>query len=246
MANHENEFITRQTQKRLISDITYIYKNPLNDQGIYYIHDDSNMLKGYAMIIGPKKTPYEDGFYFFEFSFPYDYPVNPPKVTFLNQDSKIRFNPNLYRNGKVCLSILNTWKGEGWTSCQTIHSILVTLVSILNETPLLNEPGITETHRDYNNYNLCIEYENMNLSIVNILLNQTKQYPLPFIRFAEEHILKYKDDILEKIQRLCVKYPEPMKIHIPIYRMDSTIYYCNLLNKMNKLFDKLESDNDNE
>ena len=106
----KKKFITTQTQKRLISDITNLYKNPLNEQGIYYIHDDENMLKGHAMIIGPQDTPYEDGMYFFEFTFPYDYPINPPKVIFLNCDGKTRFNPNLYRNGKVCLSVLNTWR----------------------------------------------------------------------------------------------------------------------------------------
>ena len=55
-----------------------------------------------------------------------------------------RFNPNFYRNGKVCLSILNTWEGEKWSSCQSIRSILITLQMTMNETPLLNEPGIHE------------------------------------------------------------------------------------------------------
>ena len=149
----KKEFITKQTQKRLISDITNLYKNPLNEQGIFYIHDDENMMKGHAMIIGPPDTPYEDGMYFFEFNFPYDYPINPPKVVFLNNNGHTRFNPNLYRNGKVCLSILNTWRGEGWTSCQTIRSVLLTLVTVLNEKPLLNEPGVRDNDIEIKTYN---------------------------------------------------------------------------------------------
>lgn len=39
-------------------------KNPLTEQGIHYIHDEGNMFKGTAMIIGPSDTPYADGFYF--------------------------------------------------------------------------------------------------------------------------------------------------------------------------------------
>ena len=106
-----------------------------------------NIFKGYAMIIGPSDTPYQDGFYFFEFNFPYDYPHSPPVLTFLSNGDNIRFNPNLYRNGKVCISLLNTWKGDQWTSCQSISSILLTLC-ILNENPLLNEPGITESNSE--------------------------------------------------------------------------------------------------
>ena len=49
-------------------------------------------------------------------------------LNYLTNDGKTRFNPNLYRNGKVCISLLNTWKGEQWTSCQTIESILLSLV----------------------------------------------------------------------------------------------------------------------
>ena len=64
-------------------------------------------------------------------------------------DGATRFHPNLYRNGKVCLSILNTWKGEQWTSCQTIRSILLTLITLFHNKPLLNEPGFTEKSSDF-------------------------------------------------------------------------------------------------
>lgn len=242
MASTNDTFITLQTKKRIINDISYLYKNPLNNQGIFYIHDDLDMLKGYAMIIGPKDTPYENGFYFFEFIFPSDYPLNPPKLNFLNKHEQIRFNPNLYRNGKVCLSILNTWKGEGWTSCQTISSVLLTLVTILNEKPLLNEPGIKEHHRDFINYNLCIQYENFNYSIADILLRK-QNFLVPFIRFAEEHTLKNKENILKKVQDLSIKYQEVKKIYIDLYSMPCTVNYVKLFEKINHMFIKLESSN---
>ena len=46
---------------------------------------------------------------------------------------------NLYKNGKVCISLLNTWQGEQWSSCQNISTILLNLVALLNNTPLLND-----------------------------------------------------------------------------------------------------------
>ena len=96
------KFVSIQTQKRLLRDVADIMKNNLASQGIYYIHDEENILKGYAMIFGPKDTPYENGVYFFDFNFPSNYPYSPPKLTYLTNNGTTRFNPNLYRNGKVC------------------------------------------------------------------------------------------------------------------------------------------------
>ena len=62
-------FISKETINRLLKDVKQIIKNPLTENGIYYIHDDTDMLKGYAMIVGPSDTPYFGGFYFFEFVF---------------------------------------------------------------------------------------------------------------------------------------------------------------------------------
>jgi len=45
----KNIIITRSTQKRLICDLRDLMRNPLADQGIYYSHDDNNMLKGLAL-----------------------------------------------------------------------------------------------------------------------------------------------------------------------------------------------------
>lgn len=53
--------ITRETTMRLASDVRDIYKHPLHSEGIYYEHDESDLLKGYAMIIGPEDTPYSGG-----------------------------------------------------------------------------------------------------------------------------------------------------------------------------------------
>ena len=63
-------------------------------------------------MIGPDNTPYSYGFYLFNIFIPEEYPFKPPTVKIYTQnENKTRFNPNLYVNGKVCLSILNTWTG---------------------------------------------------------------------------------------------------------------------------------------
>ena len=149
MSNNEVMPIINTCVKRIIKDITEIIKSPLEPEGIYYKHDDNNILLGYALIIGPNNTLYKYGFYFFKFEFPNNYPNSPPKVTFLTNMNNIRFHPNLYRNGKCCLSLLNTWSGEQWSACQSIKTILLNLLILFDNKPLLHEPGILESHRDF-------------------------------------------------------------------------------------------------
>lgn len=164
--------INNNTIKRIAKDVKYIINNEhsLSLENIYYKHDDENIMKGYALIIGQKNTPYGYGYYFFEFNFPDNYPFSPPLVRYLTNDGTMRFNPNLYTNGKVCLSLLNTWSGESWTSCQTINSVLLTLSIVLCENPLLNEPGVQENNNDaIEKYNYLVTYKNVEFSICKII-----------------------------------------------------------------------------
>jgi ubiquitin-conjugating enzyme E2 Z len=195
--------ISKETVTRLLKDVRNITKNPLNDNGIYYQHDDTDMMKGYAMIEGPTDTPYFSGFYFFEIAYPTDYPHSPPVLKFCTNGDGIRFNPNLYTNGKVCISLLNTWRGEQWTSCQTISTVLLTLCTLLCEEPFLNEPGITEFHQDYKNYHKIIEFKNIDIAIVKMMQKDDK-YFLPqfeiFCPIMKEIFQKNKDKIKEILE----------------------------------------------
>ena len=163
--------INNATIKRIAKDVKYIMANgaSLSSENIYYKHDEENIMKGYALIIGQHDTPYGYGYYFFEFKFPHNYPFSPPEVRYLTNDGTMRFNPNLYTNGKVCLSVLNTWAGESWTACQTIYSILFTLSTVLCASPLLNEPGIREDHNDVHKYNYLVTYKNVEFAIVKVV-----------------------------------------------------------------------------
>ena len=80
-----------------------------------------------VLIIGPKDTPYEKGAYFFDIKFAPDHPFKSPVAKFLTSDNKVRFNPNLYINGKVCLSILGTWSGPSWTPLIRMETLFLTI-----------------------------------------------------------------------------------------------------------------------
>jgi ubiquitin-conjugating enzyme E2 Z len=229
-------FISKDTFQRLLKDVRYLIKNPLTEQGIYYIHDDSDMMKGYAMIIGPSETPYFGGFYFFEFTYPIDYPHSPPKVNYYTNGNKIRFNPNLYTCGKVCISLLNTWRGEQWTSCQTISTVLLTLCTLLCSNPLLNEPGVTKNHHDIEPYNEIIEYSNIDIAICDIV-SKKKDIYMPFFEnfypYIKENFNKNYDKLIEFTKKKIDKIQNPKNFVTSYYNMNVYINYSFILEKLN-------------
>lgn len=234
-------FITKETITRLLKDVKQILKNPLTDQGIYYIHDEEDILKGYALIIGPSDTPYFGGYYFFELSYPTDYPFSPPKVKYCTNGNNVRFNPNLYVCGKVCVSLLNTWRGEQWTSCQSISTILLTLCTLLCKDPLLNEPGVTENHADMNNYNEIIEFSNLNIAICDILYKKEGIY-LPFFEsfylFIKENFIKNYDKLLEFAEKKNTEFNTEFNSEAQIFR--TRFYSMNINVNYKKVIEKLK------
>ena len=249
--------INNNAIKRIANDVKYIINNgaSLSSENIYYKHDEENIMKGYALIVGQRDTPYGYGYYFFEFIFPSNYPFEPPEVHYLTNDGSMRFNPNLYTNGKVCLSILNTWAGESWTACQTIYSLLLTLSSILCVNPLLNEPGIKEDHNDVIKYNYLVTYKNIEFAIikvvnivcfneVNTLSKATISVMRKFKTIIIETFVSNKEKILDFINANRITYENLIndttidnknsnklqKLYISVYNLKYDLEYDKLRN----------------
>ena len=235
-------FISKETTMRLLKDVKYIIKNPLTENGIYYVHDDADMMKGYALIIGPSDTPYFGGNYFFEFTYPYDYPHSPPKVKYCTNGNDIRFNPNLYKCGKVCVSLLNTWRGDQWTSCQSISTVLLTLCTLLCKNPLLNEPGVHKSHNDMNSYNEIIEFSNLDVAICDIITKKPGVYMNffeYFYSFIKENFNKnYENLLIIAKNKLQNDFKECKLLKTQFYSMNVNINYEKVIQKLmdSKLF----------
>jgi len=97
-----------------------------------------------AVIHGPRNTPYEGGLFFFDFQLPAEYPAAPPAAHYISFCSD-RLNPNLYEDGKVCVSLLGTWQGRGsetWSAGSNLLQLLVSIQGlILVREPYFNEAG---------------------------------------------------------------------------------------------------------
>jgi baculoviral IAP repeat-containing protein 6 len=65
---------------------------------------------------------------------PTTFPAGPPKINLQTTGAgQVRFNPNLYNCGKVCLSLLGTWQGgahgkENWDA--KVSSLWQVFVSV--------------------------------------------------------------------------------------------------------------------
>eukprot|EP00102_Acyrthosiphon_pisum_P022765 XP_016659975.1 PREDICTED: (E3-independent) E2 ubiquitin-conjugating enzyme UBE2O-like [Acyrthosiphon pisum] len=91
------------------------------------------------MIRGPEKTPYAGGLFLFDVKIPPTYPIQPPLCHYYSYCDD-RLNPNLYEDGKVCLSLLGTCFGHGVELCSPNDSNLLQLLVSIQGLILVREP----------------------------------------------------------------------------------------------------------
>ncbi|CAO2198782.1 unnamed protein product [Urochloa humidicola] len=154
-----------------------------------------------AVIIGASGTPYQDGLFFFDFHLPPEYPQVPPSAYY--HSGGLRVNPNLYVDGKVCLSLLNTWTGRGnevWDpSSSSILQVLVSLQGlVLNEKPYFNEAGYEKQVGTVEGEKNAVPYnENTYLLSLKSMLYILRRPPMHFEDFVKSHFQKRGHYILK-------------------------------------------------
>jgi ubiquitin-conjugating enzyme E2 O len=102
-----------------------------------------------TLILGPADTPYESAPFLIDLYLPPNYPAVPPVAHFHSWTSGLgRINPNLYEEGKICLSLLGTWPGRGkgeadtWTEKANLLQVMLSLMGLVLVTkPFYNEAG---------------------------------------------------------------------------------------------------------
>tara|TARA_B110000858_G_scaffold101173_2_gene116213 strand:+ start:107 stop:799 length:693 start_codon:yes stop_codon:yes gene_type:complete len=220
--------------KRIMNiDMKRILSSDLNSNGIFIEFDETDILKAKALIIGPKDTIYDNAYLFFTIEFPKNYPFSPPILTYKSQN-KVRIHPNIYVNGKVCLSILGTWSGPSWTHTMDITTVLLTIQSLLDNNPLANEPGyekISGNNLIYENYNKIIRYN----TIDSLIVDRINTEFLDFDIFKNTMIEYFKKNNLYINDTIEINKNIKENIKIGIYRIDISIDYEYLKIKYDKL-----------
>ncbi|XP_058811824.1 baculoviral IAP repeat-containing protein 6 isoform X3 [Topomyia yanbarensis] len=207
--------------KRLAQEtVTLSTSLPLSYSSSVFVRCDTDRLDIMKVLItGPAETPYANGCFEFDVYFPPDYPNSPMMINLETTGrNTVRFNPNLYNDGKVCLSVLNTWHGrpeEKWNAhTSSFLQVLVSIQSlILVPEPYFNEPGFerswgtpsgTHSSREYNSniYQACVRYA---------MLEQLKN-PCPcFKEVIHTHFWLKRNEICAQIEDWIAELSKPLQ-----------------------------------
>ena len=153
--------------RRLASEIAGFKEDPL--PGVNVWPDENYATLVHALVRGPEGTPYEGGLFHFVLYAKANYPHEAPLARLMTTgQGTVRFNPQFYTSGKVCLSILHTWPGPGWNPSFTLRVVLLQLQALMNDQPALNEPGvmIMSNPEDYNAY---LRHETLRVAVLGLL-----------------------------------------------------------------------------
>lgn len=231
--------MANQISKRLLADISELQQPLYSDSGIFYIPTESNTFEGVACVFGPQDSPYEDCPMLYRFELPKTFPFDSPKVTFHTHNGYTRFHPNMYVDGKCCLSILGTWSGPPWASTMRISTILVTLQSLMDNDPLRHEPGYATGTREESckMYKYAVEVACMRYCLDRVEeLQKGKSLPTPLQPFQAQFVARIPGMLERFIKRLESRIQEGDKQSTAIpYGMNVQTNYSQMLARVKQL-----------
>jgi len=212
-----NTPLTPKTQKRIVNELSILQQSLVIDENasIFCCVSNTDISHLQFAITGPSDTPYEGGVFVFDMFLHSGFPTSPPVVTFLNTGNK-RMNPNLYAEGKVCLSILGTWQGhegEVWNEkTSTLLQVVMSIMSqILIDQPYFNEPGHARSYGTKNGEDANKAYNNhvryfVLCHAVNDLLTKPNTYPV-FKDMIVNHFRLRKEKLLQTYKKWADEAP---------------------------------------
>lgn len=116
----------------------------------------------------------------------------------------MRFNPNLYADGKVCLSLLGTWHGPGWKpKDSTLLQVLVSIQGlVLVNDPYFNEPGYENSRNTPTGKKRSDEYSRKIRSYTMrwAVLDQLEKPHVLFKDVIRTHFLLKRKELLQQSQ----------------------------------------------
>ena len=129
--------------KQLIKDPNYFYSVSPNEDNFY---------EWDFIIIGPPDTFYEGGLFNGKITFPKEYPNRPPNLFFTTN----LYHPNIYPDGRVCISILHEGVdefgyesvSERWNPSHGVNTILMSIISLFS-CPNFDSPANIDASKEW-------------------------------------------------------------------------------------------------
>ena len=156
-----------------------LLREPLPNIVVTPSEDHAHVL--HAAFLGAEGTPYDGSALIVQLTASPNYPASPPTAKAINTGlGHVRWHPNVYRDGKLCVSILGTWSGPGWESSMTLSTVLLSIQSLLaTEQPALAEPGFEAraTSETCDAYNRILQHESARVGLLHILVARASDAP---------------------------------------------------------------------
>lgn len=109
--------------------------------------DDDNLYDWDVIINGPEDTLYEGGIFQAKLTFPTEFPYKPPQMRFTTPGF---WHPNVYADGRVCISILHEAEedefnpeermDEKWRPIISVEAVILSVISMLSD-PNFSSPA---------------------------------------------------------------------------------------------------------
>lgn len=115
--------MSTKARRRILHDYRELVNEPVD--GVYAFPHDDDIMSWDAIITGPEDTIWEGGVMLLKIKFEEDYPIHPPAITFVTPI----YHPNIYTNGKICLSVLQS----DWSQAFSIKTIMISIRSLLTD-----------------------------------------------------------------------------------------------------------------
>ncbi|CAL8582104.1 Ubiquitin-conjugating enzyme subunit [Xanthoria parietina] len=102
------------------------------------LQDDDIFNWTIALIVINPDSLYYGGYFLANMKFPSNYPYSPPEFQF----TRPLYHPNIYQDGKLCISILHApgddemsgeLAAERWSPAQRVESVLLSIISLLDD-----------------------------------------------------------------------------------------------------------------
>jgi len=217
-------------KKKILNEINEINDNAQH-LGIYAFINGEEIDSLKVLIIGPEDSPYYGGFFLFKVTFPEQFPFLPPHVKFItpNRYNGCRVHPNLYQDGKVCLSILNTWGGKEWSPVLTLEKIFLTIQGLLDNNPVANEPNQEHVKKDSlagRGYYLVALYRTLTVGVLSMFSHP--ELPPPFLSLMRGFVRDKAKNYLDQADQLQDKEGQNIKC----FHGNETIAYSKLKNDL--------------
>jgi ubiquitin-protein ligase len=171
---------------RLQRDFTNLKRSPISEYfAIYELHQDK-LNEWIVFILAPPATVYSGGIFKMLIRFPEAFPMEPPSLTFLGP----MWHPNIYRDGKVCLSVIQIPPpncpperlSEYWRPVNGVEQVMLSCIALLSS-PEPNDPANATAASQYVN-----DRKGFELKVKEIIQQNNSLIPSDFIKPVVVHV----------------------------------------------------------